>query len=180
MKKYLLTVMTGNFDEGMCNDIGMSITPIVDSKFLNFVHNGGGTILFSFDSEVEKQDIYTYINGVLFGISDMFVLTEVNDSVTIYVDKNQSSNVFLNLQTGDSYDMKINMDDVMYDRTYKEDFEDDEEYGIFIEELKDKLKKQKIVRPSLDWLLDKIKDEGIGSLSSTEKNYLEQYSKNEI
>lgn len=178
MKKYLLTVMTTSFDEGMCQDIGMSITPIVDSKYLNFAHNGGGTMLFSFESEVEKQDIFTYINGVLFGLSEMFVLTEINDSVTLYVDKNRSSSVFLDLQSGESYDLKLKMDDVMCNKTFRDDFEDDEEYGIFIEELRDKLKKEKINRPSLDWLLDKIKDEGIASLSSTEKNYLEQYSKN--
>lgn len=177
MKKYLLTIITPCFDEGMCQDIGMSITPIVDSKYLNFAHNGGGTMLFSFESEVEKQDIYTYINGVLFGVSEMFVLTEINDSVTIYLDKNRPSSVFLDLHSGESYDLKIKMDEVKYDETF---FEDEEEYGIFIEELKNKLNTHKIVKPSLDSLLDKISERGMDGLSDIEKKYLEDYSKNKI
>lgn len=172
--------MTNSFDEGMCQDIGMSITPIVDSKYLNFAHNGGGTMLFSFESEVEKQDIYTYINGVLYGLSEMFVLTEINDSVTIYLDKNRPSSVFLDLHSGESYDLKIKMDDVMYDTKFSEDFEDEEEYGIFIEELKNKLKQHKIVKPSLDSLLDKISEKGMDGLSEIDKKYLEEYSKNKV
>ena len=60
MNKYLLTVF-GEFEtKEMCQNVALSITPIVDSPNLKFQHSKG-VLLFHFSSEILKEEIYEYV-----------------------------------------------------------------------------------------------------------------------
>jgi hypothetical protein len=45
----------------MCREIALSVTPIVDSKNLKFQY-AKGVLIFHFTSEVNKEEIFEYIN----------------------------------------------------------------------------------------------------------------------
>ena len=63
MKNYLLTVI-GNFDsEELCQDMAISLSPIVDSPHMKFQHTKG-VLIFHFATEVDKTEIYDFVIGV--------------------------------------------------------------------------------------------------------------------
>jgi hypothetical protein len=70
MENYLLTVL-GTFDESIRKEIALAVTPIVDSPNLKFQY-ATGVLIFHFTSEVNKEDIFEYVKGILFGLSDSF------------------------------------------------------------------------------------------------------------
>ena len=77
MKNYLMTVI-GNFEsDEMCRDMALTLTPIVDSPNLKYSHSKG-VLLLHFASEVSKVEIYDFVTGVFFGISESFILTELD------------------------------------------------------------------------------------------------------
>ena len=176
MKNYFLTVVSEFKKETHVQDIILAITPIVDSTNIKFQYNKGVTFIH-FGSEVNKQDIYTYIIGVLYGVSDVFILTEINDEISVSLPKELKS-FLLNLEGSGDNAQNFNMNEIKENQYLQEeyDIEYDDEYDDILNMLKFS-KKPQIKRPSLDSLLDKIKDGGIESLTKSEKKELENYSK---
>lgn len=178
MKNYFLTVVSEFKNETHIQDIILAITPIVDSTNIKFQYNKGGVTFIHFGSEVNKQDIYTYITGVMYGVSDIFVLTEINDELTVSLPKELKS-FLMNLE-GSGDGQTFNMDEIKANQYLQEEYDDyDDEYDDILNMLKS-AKKPQIKQPSLDTLLDKIKDGGIESLTKLEKEQLENYSKDLI
>ena len=161
MKNYLLTVF-GDFDSEIVNDIAMNMSPVVDSPHLKFQFTQGAS-LFHFASEVDQTDVHEFLCGVLYSISSMFILTEITDKVSVNMPKKYSEQ-FFNLETNND-----SVEDI-------EDFESEDEDDNFVALLLDNIK-SKVTKPSLDTLLEKIKSQGIGSLSPFEKDVLNEYSK---
>lgn len=161
MKNYLLTVF-GDFDSEIVNDIAMNMSPVVDSPHLKFQFTQGAS-LFHFASEVNQTDVHEFLCGVLYSISSMFILTEITDKVSVNMPKKYSEQ-FFNLETND--DLVENIED-----SELED-EDDNFVALLLENIK-----SKVTKPSLDTILEKIKSQGIGSLSPFEKDVLNEYSK---
>lgn len=171
MKNYLLTVV-GNFEsEDMCKDMALTLTPIVDSPNLKFSHSRG-VLLLHFASEVSKVEIYDFVHGVLYGISDTFILTEYTDNLTVALPEHLKS-YMLNLND-DSEDSPMKLDMVKVKNNIGfEEAEDDEDFvALLLEQTKHMFK-----RPSLDQILDKISQKGFESLTPFEKDTLENYSK---
>jgi hypothetical protein len=170
MKKYFLTIISNdNFNNQQVIDIGMTLGEIVDSKCLSF--NFSGTVLmFHFESSVNKEDMYTFIQGVLYGISDTFILTDMSDKYSISLPTKM--NFLFDLENANSdpndFDIFVNYDD--------EDDEDDDVYENIMSNYRQNLKKHEPT-VSLDSLLDKINETGINSLSEVEVKILESYSK---
>ena len=168
MNNYLLTVIGSFESEEVCKDIALSITPIVDSPNLKFQH-AKGVLIFHFASEVDQQEIYDYVCGILFGITESFILTEMTDKVSVSMSKENKEHLFdLENNTGDMK-IKMNMDDVY---EFSDDESGEDYVALILEDLKKKVKK-----PTLDQLLEKIKLSGVNSLSIFEKETLESYSK---
>ena len=168
MKKYLLTVMGEITNESTCKSIAVSLSPIVDSPNMKFQYTKG-VLLFHFASEVPHAELYDFIQGTLYGIINVFILSEYDDKMSVFMPKDIKDHLFDLDNDGGDAQMRITLDDI------DEDMEDetDEDYvALLLEEVKRKVK-----RPSLDQLLDKIKSKGIGSLSQFEKETLESYSK---
>ena len=172
MKSYLLTVF-GNFDsEAMCKDVAISITPLVDSPHMKFQHTKG-ILMFYFSSEVDKQEIFDYITGILFGITETFILTEVTDNMTVSLPKEIKEHLFDLENQSDDINMNIDMAKVKNNTEMFGDEEDDEDFVALLLGERERL----IKKPTLDQILDKINSKGYQSLTQYEKDVLDGYSK---
>ena len=172
MKNYLLTVI-GNFEsEELCQGIAISLSPIVDSPHMKFQHTKG-VLVFHFATEVEKSEIYDFVIGELFGITESFILTEITDNVSVCMPKEIKSHLFDLENVSDEIDMNIDMSHVRNNAEMFGDEEDEDDFVALLLGEKDKLFK----RPTLDQILDKINSKGYQSLTPFEQDILDGYSK---
>jgi len=172
MNKYLLTVF-GEFEtKEMCQNVALSITPIVDSPNLKFQHSKG-VLLFHFSSEIPKEEIYEYVKGVLYGLSESFILTTMTDDVSVFMPKDIYNHLFDLDSANGEIDMKLDMTRIKNNLDFMEQEEDDL-VALLLEEMR---VNNMIKRPSLDQILDKVLTNGMESLSPFEKDTLETYSK---
>jgi hypothetical protein len=173
MKRYLLTVI-GNFDsKKICKEIAIGVTPIVDSPHLKFQH-AKGILIFHFESEVDKVEIYDYILGLTYGITDTFILTEINDNVSVCLPEEVKGHLFDLENSNDDISMNIDMSATKNGSELNFDEEEDEDFIALLLGQKDNL----LAKPTLNHILDKIGSSGYESLSQYEKDILEEYSKN--
>ena len=172
MNNYLLTIIGEFQTKEMCKSIALSLTPIVDSPSLKF-HYGKNVLVFHFSSEIPQEEITEYTRGILFGISDFFILNKMTDDVSVSMPQDVLTHLF-DLETmGEDVDMILDMNRIKNNL----DFMDQEE-NDFVALLLDEMSEQNfIARPSLDQILDKVLSNGMGSLSQFEKDILETYSK---
>jgi hypothetical protein len=171
MKKYLLS-LHGKFDTmDLCKDIASTLTPIVDSKKLKFSHRHSN-MLFCFESEVDQIEIHDYIQGSLFGLFDYFILSVVGDNLSVCMDKETSGHLFDTENEGKNVDMSIDMAEEITGRRSNTEEDGDDFVAEIISELKWRIKK-----PSVDEILDKIRDRGINSISQYEKDILDNFGK---
>lgn len=172
MKNYLLTVI-GDFEtEKVCKEIALSITPLVDSPNLKFQHTKG-VLVFHFATEVLKEEIFAYIQGILYGTTESFILTELTDNMTVSF-PNDIKEHLLDLQnSSEDVNMKIDLNKIKRNLDFMESEEAEDWVALLLDEKEDYIK-----RPSLDQILDKIASKGYDSLSQFEKDTLELYSKN--
>jgi hypothetical protein len=172
MNKYLLTVF-GEFEtKEMCQNVALSITPIVDSPNLKFQHSKG-VLLFHFSSEILKEEIYEYVKGVLYGVTESFILTTITDDVSVSMPKDIYNHLFDLDSANGEIDMKLDMTRIKNNLDFMEQEEDDL-VALLLEEMREN---NAIKKPSLDQILDKVLTNGMESLSPFEKDTLETYSK---
>jgi hypothetical protein len=172
MNKYLLTVF-GEFEtKEMCQNVALSITPIVDSPNLKFQHSKG-VLLFHFSSEIPKEEIYEYVKGVLYGVTESFILTTITDDVSVSMPEDIYNHLFDLESANGKIDMKLDMTRIKNNLDFMEQEEDDL-VALLLEEMREN---NVIKKPSLDQILDKVLTNGMESLSSFEKDTLETYSK---
>jgi hypothetical protein len=172
MNKYLLTVF-GEFEtKEMCQNVALSITPIVDSPNLKFQHSKG-VLLFHFSSEIPKEEIYEYVKGVLYGVTESFILTTITDDVSVSMPEDIYNHLFDLESANGKIDMKLDMTRIKNNLDFMEQEEDDL-VALLLEEMREN---NAIKKPSLDQILDKVLTNGMESLSPFEKDTLETYSK---
>jgi len=171
MKKYLLTVFGDFNSKEIIARLGKGMAPIVDSPHLKFQHTKGAMV-FHFGSEISTEEIYDYVVGVFYGLSNAFILTEMTDKTSVYMPDDVKAHLLdLDNDTGE-VDIRINMpkmgksvDDMS---EMAEDF-----VSFLLDEMEDEIK-----TPTLNEILDKISEKGLSSLSGFEKEILNKYSKN--
>lgn len=171
MKKYLLTVFGEFNSKEIIARLGKGMAPIVDSPHLKFQHTKGAMV-FHFGSEVSAEEIYDYIFGVFYGLSNAFILTEMTDKTSVYMPDDIKAHLLDLDNDTEEVDIRINMpkmgksvDDMS---EMAEDF-----VSFLLEEMEDEIK-----TPTLNEILDKISEKGLSSLSGFEKEILNEYSKN--
>lgn len=173
MKKYILTVIGSFESEESCKELAISLTPIVDSPNLKFQH-AKGILVFHFATEVSKEEIFDYIGGILYGVTEAYILTELNDEVTISMPKDIKQHLMDLENSSDNIEMFIDMKLEKNNTRYNDEEKYDDDFvALLLDEVKRKVKK-----PSLDQLLEKISKNGIDSLTNFEKETLEYYSEN--
>jgi len=167
MKKYLLVVF-GQFTNEMCQDMALTISPIVDSPHLKFQFTHGAVILH-FASEIEQFEIHDFLCGIFYGLASTFILSELTDKVSVNMPKIYSDHLFDLENDNESSTIKLKSNSNLY----KNDMEEDDNFvALLLDEIKSKVSK-----PSLDSILEKIKSKGINSLTQFEKDTLAEYSK---
>jgi hypothetical protein len=171
MRKYLLTVFGEFNNKEIIARLGKGMAPIVDSPHLKFQHTKGAMV-FHFGSEVSAEEIYDYIVGIFYGMSDSFILTEMNDKTSVYMPDDIKAHLLDLENDTDEVDITINIpkmgksvDDMS---EMAEDF-----VSFLLEEMEEEIK-----TPTLNQILDKINEKGLSSLSGFEKEILHEYSKN--
>lgn len=172
MKKYILTVIGSFESEKVCQDLALSLTPIVDSAHMKFQHTNG-VLLFHFASEVSKSEIFDYVGGILFGITEAYLLTELHDNLTLSMPKEIKEHLLDLENATEDAEMNIDMNRIKKNLDFMEE-EDDEDFVALLLGEKNNLFK----KPSLDQILDKVLDKGYESLTEFEKDILKSYSKN--
>jgi hypothetical protein len=172
MNNYLLTIIGEFQTKEMCKSIALSLTPIVDSPSLKF-HYGKNVLVFHFSSEVSQVEITDYIQGILFGISDFFILNKMTEDVSVLMPKDVSTHLFDLETVGEDVDTILDMTRIKNNLDFMEQEEDDL-VALLLEEMREN---NVIKKPSLDQILDKVLTNGMESLSPFEKDTLETYSK---
>ena len=172
MKKYLLTIF-GKFEsESIHEDIAITLTAIVDSPNLKF-YFGNGVLIFHFASEMDIKEIHEFLELTSYDLYESFILSEYDDKVSVFMSDENKKHLF-DLENESEKDTKLVLNPKSGIK-YVEDSEDDTE-DEFVTTLLNEVKKH-IKTPTLDQLLDKIKDTGIKSLTPFEKGTLDNYSK---
>jgi hypothetical protein len=171
MTKFLLTIIGDFKQENLLSEIALTLTPIVDSPHLKF-QSSNGALIFHFASEVAQEEIHDYVQGSLFGLIDCFILTEYTDKVSVCMTKELKDHLFDLENESDGVSININMSHIKNNSDFMEDEEDDDFVALLLNQVKEKVKK-----PSLDYILDKIANKGMDSLSQFEKDTLDLYSK---
>lgn len=171
MKNYLITIIGTVDSKKMCQEIALSISPLVDSPNLKFQHKEG-VLLFHFASEVSKTEIYDYLNGILFGVSEAFILTEITDNVSVSMNDELFGHLFDLQNVGDDVTMRLDMNRVINNVDFEEEELDDEFISTLLSQVNN------IKKPTLDQILDKINTKGYNCLTPFERDTLENYSKN--
>ena len=172
MKKYFL-ILFGDFkSDEFCKDVALTITTLVDSPQLKFQH-GNGALLFHFASEIEQNEMYEFLSVSFFELIASFILTENTDNLSLYMPEDAKAD-FLDLENA-SGDVSINID-LSKPNLFEDEFDEEDEddfMALVLNRVKDKIKK-----PSLDQLLEKVGNKGVESLTPFEKDTLDAYSKN--
>ena len=172
MQKYILTIIGSFEDEKMCQDLVLSLTPIVDTPHMKFQHTNGILVLH-FGSEVSKSEIFDYVGGILFGITEAYILTELHDNMTLSMPKEIKEHLLdLDNSTEDA-EMKIDMNRIKKNLDFMEEEDDDDFVALLLGEKNNLFKK-----PSLEQILDKMIEKGYDKLTEFEKDILKGYSKN--
>lgn len=170
MKNYLLTIIGTVDSKKMCQEIALSISPLVDSPNLKFQHKNG-VLLFHFASEVSKVEIYDYLNGILYGIQEAFILTEMTDNVSVSMNEELVGHLFDLENVGDDVSMRLDMDRVLNNDDFEEEESDDDYISTLLSQVNN------LKKPTLDQILDKINSKGYDCLTPFERDTLENYSK---
>ena len=172
MKKYFL-ILFGDFkSEEFCKDVALTITPLVDSPQLKFQHSKGA-LIFHFASEVDQTEMYEFLSVSFFELVSSFILTENTDNLSLYMPEDAKTHL-LDLENA-SGDVSINID-LSKPNFFEDKFDEEDEddfMALVLNRVKDKIKK-----PSLDQLLEKVGNKGVESLTPFEKDTLDAYSKN--
>lgn len=180
MTNYLLTIIGEVKSEKMCQEIALSISPLVDSPNLKFLHKKG-VLLMHFATEVEKGEIYDYVYGILHGVIDTFILTEITDEVSVSMPKEMFGHLFDLENIDDDVTMRLEMGKIimnqMDENSENYDFDEDDDVNLGFD-IMDLHRINKLIKePTLDELLDKINSKGYSSLTAFEIDTLENYSK---
>jgi len=169
MKKFILVLFREFKTKDECRDVVTVLAPIVDSKLIKF-HHTKGSMIIHFESEVDQDELTPFIQGVLYGIVSTFILSEYTDKMSLVMPKDILEHLLDLENDNDTGVIKFKPNS---EGEYVDDSSVDNDFiSLILDDIKWKIKK-----PSLDQILEKIKQGGMKSLNQFEKDTLEEYSK---
>lgn len=173
MKKFLLIIFGDYLQDKEGSDylkkFAISLTPLVDTPQIKFQFTKG-TSIFHFGTEVPMEEIDYYVKSCVEydGTNLSYILTEMNDKVSVSFPQVTYEHL-MDLDSDKSSEIRLSQNT---NRTQREENDIQFENLASLLEL---INNETI--PSLDSILEKIKDNGIGSLTNYEKDVLSEYSK---
>lgn len=172
MKGYLLVIFNDTISKELCDDLTLIVSEIVDSSRLKFALHKG-SMIYHYASEVDYSEMCEYFNIGFQGLVSSFILSEVNDKLSLYMAEEIKEHLFNLEEDGEHVTYKVNINEMPANFLDEEDEDDDEDIALLLNNVK-----KRVSKPTLDQLLDKIDDKGFDCLSQFEKDTLETYSKN--
>lgn len=187
LTKYILFVFAKNDNpKEFTEQIAEELCVISDSPNLNF-YFGPESSVFTISTLDSHQDVKDYVDMIL-GIEDiMYVLLPyTSDNLSYGLPKkisehlfNDGINDFMSQKPNNSYTEEFEVRKMIQDQIRDTfnlnienfDFEYDEDEWTDIDEIKNKQR-----TPSLDDLLEKIKEKGLNSLTEKELSQLNKYA----
>lgn len=155
MKKYFLTIITNGISTDRVRRITEAIFELVDDEEIKHVYLND-LMMFNFESDIDRVEIYDYLDVVLENEMKGFILNEIDE-------------------------MSISLPDDVYEFLFensKDDFEEEDNIDDnIVSRILHNIKKI-TTKPSLDAILEKIKLSGVNSLTPFEQETLNDYSKN--
>lgn len=184
MKNYLATLIGNFITDESCNEMVMSVAPLVDSPNLKYQF-GGGILMMYFATDVPKDEIFEYITGLIHVDSEILILTEISDKVSVHTPFKNSGHLFDLDNPGENNHYSIDMKGVVENTDLYNDFDEDDIDISFSNELESQFKSKiqhwmgsPAVKTTLDTILDKINVLGMDSLTKHELTLLQNYSNN--
>jgi len=201
-RKYLLFIFSDFKENGsFLKDIPLQFIPISTSKYFKYNFGDYGMVC-NFETDLPFDEVREFTQMVLEGLVDQFFIIEHSDNMAAHMPDNLKLNLFDLNSDNRKYDTPDNMSDkqgedegfkiMEFFLSKKEDGsvdpsdlinfifsgdEEDEDEDSIIHKARMK-QKAKDARPSLDQLLEKIKEKGIKSLTKYENQLLEEYARN--
>ena len=187
LTKYILFVFTKNDNpKEFTEQIAEELCVISDTPNLNF-YFGPESSVFTISTLDSHQDVKDYVDMILDVGDIMYVLLPyTSDNLSYGLPKKISEHLFndgisdfMSEKSNNSYTEEFEVRKMIQDKIRDNfnlnvdnfDFEYDEDEWSDIDEIKNKQR-----RPSLDELLEKIKEKGLNSLTEKELLQLNKYS----
>ena len=193
-KPYILFIFS-EFKKGstILKDIPLQLSPISSSKYLKYNYTDSHVVC-NFESNLPFEELREFIDSTIGLIVNQWYLFEHPDKMAVHIEDSLKLNLF-DLETENMEYKKIpnkqdddemlNIMDYFLSNSIKKLNNEEMESFYFNEEEEDslikelKLKKSiTFVKPTLDDLLEKVKENGVDKLTKYEKQILDEYARN--
>ena len=176
---YMLFIF-GDFDEQetLATNLSSQLLTVVSSPFLKFTYGEYG-VVFHFRSKEVFSDLKEYIDMGMSEITEQYFLMEVTKNVDIKMPRKLKKD-FLNIdgeeKKKDTKTGEINVEAKIKERreelrNFTFEFLMPTDFNQMVQ------KNEPEYLPTVDEILDKISEQGINSLTETEKEILDNYGK---
>lgn len=186
--QYLLFIF-GDFkdNENLVELIATQISLFTDkNSYLKYNYGDYGIVLH-FQSEFSFYNLRDHIHIILEKLSPQYFLMEKPKNLYAFMPPELKLNLFdLNEENSNIEQKDVNFKDMMnivdnflinISSTFNEDILSEEHMESMFENIMSKVDKQDDEKPTMDELLEKIKNSGLNSLTEQEKQILDEYSK---
>ena len=178
--EYML-FLYGDFAESekITEDITLQIVTITSSEYLKFTYGEYGAAIH-FRSKELFSELKEYIDMVFNEITDQYFLVEIKGNYDIKMPRKMKKD-FLNIdgivKKEETRNGTINVEEEKNRINNIKNFSFEMLLPILDENEFLRNRKQEIIEPTVDEILDKIAEKGIQSLTESEKNILDNYGK---
>jgi hypothetical protein len=178
--EYML-FLYGDFAESekITEDITLQLVTITSSEYLKFTYGEYGAAIH-FRSKELFSELKEYIDMVFNEITDQYFLVEIKGNYDIKMPRKMKKD-FLNIdgivKKEETRNGTINVEEEKNRINNIKNFSFEMFLPILDENEFLRNRKQEIIEPTVDEILDKIAEKGIQSLTESEKNILDNYGK---
>jgi hypothetical protein len=197
-RAYLLFIYS-TLDENspVLRDIPLQLSPISSAPYIKYNYGDAGLIC-NFETDLPFYELREFVSLTLDGLVEQYFLIEHSDNMSVHMSNYLKLNLFdlnsenKNYDNGDNVSDKQGEDELYnimdyflgksmeeIDNNYLNSliFDEDDDEDPLIRKLKLN-NDSKFVKPSLDFLLEKINEKGMKSLTKYEKQLLNEYAEN--
>tara|TARA_R110000851_G_scaffold14998_6_gene50128 strand:- start:1418 stop:2014 length:597 start_codon:yes stop_codon:yes gene_type:complete len=193
-KPYMLFIFS-DFEKGstILKDIPLQLSPVSSSKYLKYNYTDS-TVVCNFESNLPFQDLREFIDSTIGLIVEQWYLFEHPDKMAVHIPDTLKLNLFdletenrkyEKIENKQDDDEMLKIMDYFLSNSIKNLNNEEIESFYFNEEEEDSLMKElklkknvTFVKPTLDELLEKVKESGVEKLTKYEKQILDEYARN--
>lgn len=148
--------------------------PLTVSKSVNYIYGGGPNAVFSLNCEMDIDEMSEYVRMIEFGLFPYeYILMPKPENIRSSIPKRRF-NAFLSGEPISNEEKKdMEEEPFLFEDVFKDTLE---AFNRLIKD-RDLLIDEDVNNLTIDNILDKIKVKGLSSLTTTEKNFLDNFSK---